>query len=251
MIAVDVLLERTFQAEQHHFWYRGFKGFVAPLLAQATAGLSRPRLLDAGSGTGANLALARQYGTAFGLELQWRGLQFGRGIPRLTQGSVTSLPFASSSLDVVLSFDVLYCFHPPDERAAIAEMYRVLRPGGAVIVNVAAMAMLKGDHSILGGEVRRYTRCELRSSLEQAGFRVSRITYTNAFLFPIMATVRIGQRLRGLKTGEQNPGDFYVPPAPVNALFSGALAVESALVAAGINMPVGSSLLCLARKPGP
>jgi SAM-dependent methyltransferase len=248
---VDALLERTFQAEQHHFWFRGFKRFVGPLLAQATAGLSHPRLLDAGCGTGANLALARQYGTPFGLELQWRGLQFGRGrgVPRLTQGSVTALPFASSSLDVVLSFDVLYCFHPPEERAAIAEMYRVLRPGGALIVNVAAMPMLTGDHSILGGEVRRYTRRELRSSLEQVGFRVSRITHTNAFLFPIMVAVRMGQRLRGLKTGEQNPGDFYLPPASVNALLSGALAVESTLVAAGINMPVGSSLLCLARKP--
>lgn len=249
MIAVDVLLERTFQAEQHHFWYRGFKGFVAPLLAQATAGLSRPRLLDAGSGTGANLALARQYGTAFGLELQWRGLQFGRGIPRLTQGSVTSLPFASSSLDVVLSFDVLYCLHPPAEQAAIAEMYRILRPGGALIVNVAAMAILRGDHSILCGEVHRHTRGELRSSLKRAGFRVARITHTNAILFPITAAVRVAQRLRGLKTGDENPGDFYVPPAPVNALLSGALAIESALVAAGVNMPFGSSLLCLARKP--
>jgi SAM-dependent methyltransferase len=251
MGAVDALLERTFEAEQHHFWFRGFKRFVAPLLTQATAGLSHPRLLDAGCGTGANLTLARQYGTPFGLELQWRGLQFGRGrgIPRLTQGSVTALPIASSSLDVVLSFDVLYCLQPPEEHAAIAEMYRVLRPGGALIVNVAALEMLKGDHSILGGEVHRYTRRELRSRLEQAGFRVSRITYTNAALFPITATVRLAQRLRGLKTGEQNRGDFYVPPAPVNALLSGALAVESALVAAGVNMPVGSSLLCLARRP--
>ena len=248
---MDALLERTFHAEQRHFWYRGFKRFVAPLLKQATAGLSHPRLLDAGCGTGANLTFLRQYGTPFGLELHWRGLQFGRdhGIARLTQGSVTALPFAASSVDVVLSFDVLYCLHPPAEQAAIAEMYRILRPGGALIVNVAAMAILRGDHSILCGEVHRHTRGELRSSLKRAGFRVARITHTNAILFPITAAVRVAQRLRGLKTGDENPGDFYVPPAPVNALLSGALAIESALVAAGVNMPFGSSLLCLARKP--
>ena len=247
---MDALLEQTFQAEQRHFWFRGFKRFVRPLLDQATRGLTHARLLDAGCGTGANLAFLRAYGTPFGLELFWRGLRFGheRGVPRLTQGSVTDLPFAASSMDVVVSFDVLYCLHKPAEEAAISEMYRVLRPGGAAIVNVAALPSLKGDHSILGGEVHRYTRRELRDALERAGFRVTRITYTNAFLFPIIATVRAAQRLRGLKSGDQNPGDFYLPPAPVNALLSGALAVESALVRAGVNMPFGSSVLCLARK---
>lgn len=248
---VDALLERTFHAEQRHFWFRGFRRFVAPLLAEATSGVTSPRLLDAGCGTGTNLTLLRQYGTSFGLELHWRGLRFGRerGLPRLTQGSVAALPFATSSVDVVLSFDVLYCLHAPEEALAISEMCRVLRPGGALIVNVAAMEMLKGDHSVLGGEVRRYTREDLRAKLERAGLRVRRITYTNASLFPIMATVRALQRLRGLKPAEQNPGDFYVPPAPVNALLSGALAVESIFIAAGMSMPVGSSLLCLARKP--
>src|SRR5687768_9991145 len=152
IVAVDALLERTFDAEQRHFWFRGFKRFVSPLLRQATEGVARPRILDAGCGTGANLTFLQQYGTPFGLELHWRGLQFGQRLrlTRLSQGSVTALPFATESVDVVVSFDVLYCLHARDEEAAIAEMYRVLRPGGALIVNVAAMNMLKGDHSVLG-----------------------------------------------------------------------------------------------------
>jgi SAM-dependent methyltransferase len=247
---MDALLEETFRAEQQHFWFRGFKRFVRPLLEQATAGVTHPRLLDAGCGTGANLMLLQRYGTPFGLELQWRGLRFARerGLPRLTQGSVTALPYASSSMDVVASFDVLYCLPDASETAAISEMNRVLKPGGGLIVNVAAMKMLTGDHSVLGGEVRRYSRHELRHKLERAGFRVARITYTNASLFPITATVRWFQRFRGLKAENENRGDFHVPPGPVNATFSGALALESILVAAGLNMPVGSSLLCLAKK---
>ena len=248
---MDALLERTFQAEQQHFWFRGFKRFVAPLLVRATSGIPHPRLLDAGCGTGANLIFLGRYGTPFGLELHWRGLQFARnrGLPRLTQGSVTALPFVTSSVDVVLSFDVLYCLETAAERTAIAEMVRVLRPGGMLIINVAAMKMLSGDHSVLGGEVRRYSRNELREKLERAGCIVTRITYTNAFLFPITATVRALQRLRGVKTDKDNPGDFHVPPMAVNALLSGALAIEAKLVAGGLNMPFGSSLLCLARKP--
>jgi SAM-dependent methyltransferase len=248
---MDALLERTFEAEQRHFWFRGFRRFVAPLIEEATAGRSHARLLDAGSGTGANLPFLQQYGTAFGLELFQRGIQFAhdRGVPRLIQGSVTHLPIADAAIDVVVSFDVLYCLEAPAEQAAIREMFRVLRPGGSVVINAAALNMLRGDHSVLGGEVRRYTKRELRAKLEGAGFRITRLTYTNASLFPITATVRALQRLRGEKPKDENKGDFYVPPAPINALFSGALALEATIIDAGLDMPVGSSLLCLAKKP--
>ena len=248
---MDALLERTFRAEQRHFWFRGFRRFVTPLIERATSGRSRPRLLDAGCGTGANLTLFERFGVTFGLELFWTGLTFARerGLSRLAQGSVTHLPYADGSFDVVLSFDVLYCLEDEAERAAIAEMVRVLRPGGSVIVNVAALDMLRGDHSALGGEIRRYTKRELREKLERAGFRIQRITYTNAFLFPVTAAVRALQRLRGLKPRGENAGDLAVPVRPVNALFTAALAFEAKLVAAGLDMPVGSSVLCLAQKP--
>src|SRR5688572_2847003 len=249
---MDALLEHTFEAEQRHFWFRGFRRFVAPLIEEATAGRPNARLLDAGSGTGANLPFLQQYGTAFGLELFQRGIRFahGRGVPRLIQGSVTHLPVADASIDVVLSFDVLYCLQAPAEQAAVREMFRVLRPGGYVIINAAALDMLRGDHSALGGEVRRYTKRDLRGKLEKAGFTVRRLTYTNASLFPITATVRALQRLRGEKADAENKGDFYVPPPPINALFAGALALEAKIIEAGLDMPVGSSLLCLAKKPG-
>jgi SAM-dependent methyltransferase len=248
---MDALIERTFHVEQRHFWFRGFRRFVAPLIEQATAGRTRPRLLDAGCGTGANLEFLRQYGLPFGIELLWRGIQFGhaRGVTGLIHGSVTQLPFTDASIDVVLSFDVLYCLESASEHAAIREMFRVLRPGGSIVINVAALDILKGDHSALGGEVRRYTKAELRTKLEDAGFQVTRLTYTNASLFPITVTVRALQRLRGLRGEGENRGDFYVPPMPINALFSGALALEANLVAAGLDMPIGSSLLCLAKKP--
>ena len=145
--------------------------FVEPLIVHATQGLTRPRLLDAGCGTGRNYPLLEKYGVPLGLELSSRGLRYARerGLPRLTQGSVTDLPFASASIDVVLSFDVLYSLHPDAERAAIHEMFRVLRPRGFVIVNVAALPSLTGDHSALAGEVHRYVRPELRAKIDERG----------------------------------------------------------------------------------
>jgi SAM-dependent methyltransferase len=248
---VDNVVEQTSRAEQRHFWFRGFRKFVGPFLAEATSGIQRPRLLDCGSGTGANLALLAQYGTPFGIELTSRGIHFGQkqGLTRLVQGTVAALPFRDQAFDVAASFDVLYCLEDKVEEATLAEMFRVIRPGGAAIINVAALDMLKGDHSVFGGEVRRYTRSELQSKLERAGLRVVRATYTNAALFPVTATVRAFQRLRGVKREGTLTGDFFVPPAPVNALFSGALSIEAGLIRSGLNMPVGSSVLCLARRP--
>ena len=245
---VDDLLEATCAAEQAHFWYRGFKAFVRPLLEQATAGLARPRLVDCGCGTGTNLQMLAEYGEAFGFDLTWRGLELGRthGVQRVVQASVTAAPFADGQFDVATSFDVLYCLPDPSEGAAIAEMNRLLKAGGSAIVNVAALDMLRGDHSILGGELRRYTTRRLRQALERGGFKIVRLTYTNASIFPLVAAARFWQRLRGVNTATTT-GDFLLPPAPINAALKGALLAEAAALR-WVNMPVGSSVLCLAKK---
>jgi len=244
------MLDETYRAEQRHFWFKGFRRFIRPFITAAVAGVERPRMLDCGSGTGSNLEFLRQFGTPFGIDLTWRGLELAhaRGCSRLAQARVEALPFPNAVFDATLSFDVLYCLEDQAERQAIAEMHRVLRPGGGAVINVAALDMLKGDHSELVSEVRRYTRRQLAAKLEPVGFRVERITYTNATLFPIAAVARALQRVRGVKSGGGPRGDFYVPPAPVNAVFSGALMLEASLITAGLNMPIGSSVLCVARK---
>ena len=131
---------------------------------------------------------------------------------------------------------------------AIAEMHRILKPGGALVVNVAAMEMLRGDHSVLSREVRRYGRDDLRARLTAAGFAVERITYTNASLFAPLALARAWQRRRGLRDERDAQQEITVPPAPVNVMLSGLLWMESLWLRA-FDAPFGSSLLCLARKP--
>jgi SAM-dependent methyltransferase len=250
MRPVEHLLRATARAETQHFWFRGFRAFVTPLLRHAAEGRRHPRLLDCGCGTGANLELLDTFGHAYGFDLTEAGLRIGReaGRTRTARASVTAVPFPTAAFDIVTSFDVLYSLTDADEQTAIAEMYRLLKPGGFALVNVAAMRILRGDHSILSHEVRRYTRADLRTRLERAGFLVERLTYTNATLFPALAIARSIQRRRGLRTEQNAVAEISVPPAPVNAIMTAVMHLEGLWLRA-FDAPFGSSLLCLARKP--
>jgi SAM-dependent methyltransferase len=250
MPAVDHLLRATARAEARHFWFRGFRWFVEPLIRQAIGGRPNAHILDCGCGTGANLDLLSRYGVPYGFDRSAVGLYFGResGRNRLVRASVTAVPFPSEWFDLVTSFDVLYALEEPDERAALAEMYRLTRPGGFVLINVAAMDILRGDHSVLSHEVRRYNRARLRQVVTGAGFEIVRITHSNLVLFLPMLATRLLHRRRGLATEDSAQREITVPPEPINALLSVALYIES-LWLRWFNNPVGSSLLCLARKP--
>jgi SAM-dependent methyltransferase len=246
---MDDLLRATALAEQHHFWFRGFRWFVEPLVKASLQGRTAPRILDCGCGTGANLGWMTQYGRGAGFDLSPVGVAFARASGRhVVRASVAAVPYQSGLFDLVTSFDVIYSLEERDEAAAVSEMFRLLKPGGTAIINVAAMPSLTGDHSVLSRERRRYTKASLKSLLERHGFSVVRLTYTNATLFLPMWLVRAFHRWRGLSAESDAQQEIAIPPAPVNASMTAMLWLESRWIRA-IDNPFGSSLLCVARKP--
>lgn len=247
---MDRLLELTYRAEQSHFWFRGFRWYVRPEIARAVKGRARPRLLDCGCGTGSNLAMLEKFGDAFGFDLTWNGLAFARAMGRrdIARASIAAIPFASGQFDVVTSFDVFQTLPDAVEREAVREMWRVLKPGGHAILNVAALNVLSGGHSVLSEEVRRYTPATLRALFKCAGFVIERLTFAHATLFPIMLPVRLWQRWRSGGKLEAGEFDITVPPAPINGFFSTLVGLEAAALRVS-NMPIGSSLLLHAIKP--
>jgi SAM-dependent methyltransferase len=244
------LLELTNSAEQSHFWFRGFRWFVRPEVESAVAGREAPVIVDCGCGTGANVAWLGEFGTAFGFDLTWNGLALGREMGRhnLARASIAAIPFPDACADLATSFDVFQCLPEPVEREAILEMRRILKPGGHVLLNVAALDLLRGTHATLSEEVRRYTPTRVRKLLTDAGFEIERLTFVHASLFPLMLPVRVAQRWRSGGV-EVPPGEFdiRVPPAPVNSLLTGLVWLESKALAL-VDMPIGSSLLCHARR---
>lgn len=244
---MDRLLQATARAERDHFWFKGFRRFMTPLVAEAVRGRSGSRILDCGCGTGHNLGWLRDFGAVFGIDLNWTGLGFARsrGNNGIAQATAAKLPFPDRTFDLVTSFDVIYSLDDEVEPAAIAEMFRVLQPGGCLVLNTAAMALLKGNHSVLANEVRRYSRSSLTERLVRAGFVIRRMSYTNATILPAVAAVRLLQRVSG---HEESNHEISIPPAPVNAALTGALALEARLLRL-VNMPFGSSIMALAQRP--
>jgi len=244
---MDRLLDLTRQAEARHFWFRGFRGFVAPVMAEVANGRTGLRLLDCGCGTGGNLALLAPFGRAVGFDLSDGGLSTARADGRVVaKADVTRSPFLAESVDVATSFDVLQCVD--DDASAVREMARVLRPGGRVVLTLAALDVLSGDHGEVWGEVRRYTPARARRLVEQAGLEVERVQFMFASLLPLMLAVRAVQRLSRPFRRVRDDSDIRVPSTPINQTLSYLVRAEVA-VARYLPPPIGSSLLVVAVKP--
>ena len=122
---MDVLLDLTSRVEATHFWFRGFRRFVMPAIAEVAGARRDLHLLDCGCGTGYNLAtLLHPYGRAFGFDLTPGGLLLARaaGVP-LARADMRAIPFQTARFDLVTSFDVMQ--YVDDDDAVMKEMARL------------------------------------------------------------------------------------------------------------------------------
>jgi ubiquinone/menaquinone biosynthesis C-methylase UbiE len=242
------LLELTAQAEATHFWFQGFRGYVAPAIRHIAAGRRNLTIIDCGCGTGYNLRhLLEPYGRTFGFDFHTDAIRRASAARRpLVRADIQRIPFKSNTFDLATSFDVVQSVR--DDRAAIGEMARVLKPGGSAVLNVTALDLLRGDHSDVWGELRRYTKERAAALVEGAGLEPSRISYLFGSLVPLMLAVRQAQAMRRRYRAPTGDEDLTVPSAPVNAALTALVRAEVAL-ARCVTMPFGSSLLIVARKP--
>src|SRR5262245_12922258 len=204
-------------------------------------------ILDAGCGTG---GLIRRLGSRR-VGWKWTGVDFSPlalelarercGVTAdLREGSVTALPFENSVFDAVVSADVLY--HLDDDSAALREFHRVLRPEGVLVVNVPAYHWLWSYHDEAVHGRRRYGRGELLEKVARAGFVRGRATHWNLLPLPLIFA------RRKLFPPARRGSDVGKLPAPVEAGMRGAMAIESACLAAFGLLPAGSSILAVANR---
>ncbi|MBA3468088.1 MAG: class I SAM-dependent methyltransferase [Herpetosiphonaceae bacterium] len=243
--------------EHQHWWYAGMRAIASAWLDRLPGHHgSALDSLDAGCGTGGNLAhLLGRYGPAFGLDLEPAAvtLGFANAPGRLVRGSVLELPYTDASLDLVTSFEVLYHRAVPDEVAALREVWRVLRPGGWVLLRMPSYAWLRSAHDDAVHTRRRYVAAEVRALLVQAGFTVERCSYINSLLLPLAVAARLPEKLRTSNSGasaasHQTESAMALPHPLVNRLFGSIMNLEAWWLRRGGSFPAGLSILALARK---
>ena len=240
--------------EESLWWFVGMREVTRAVLDPLCPPGRARDVLDAGCGTGGMLTWLERYaggGRVAGVDISADGLEFcrGRGLRDVARASVTALPFADETFDLVTSFDVLVQL--PGEGSddlAMSEMFRVLRPGGVAFARVAAYEWMRSGHDEALNTQRRYTLGQLVERMERSGFRVRRATYANSLLLPAAALRRLVLKRLGLA----DRGSDVKPPGSdrLNRALASALKAEASfLKRPGSKLPAGLSVICVAERP--
>jgi SAM-dependent methyltransferase len=234
------------RVEDDHWWYAGRRAIVFDWYDRLASSYDQPRVLDVGCGTGFNLAVLLARGIApFGADLSGEALRLcrQRGLRHLTQADAASPPFGDATFDVVLALDVIE--HIEQDRAALTEMCRVLRPGGRVVIFTPAFPSLWSVQDRVSHHFRRYTAPELRDKLVAAGFTIEKLSYANTLLFPLVWLGR--QAIRWTGRSETIADENGLHPRWSNGLLTRIFCAERTLLRFA-DLPFGVSLLAIARK---
>ena len=234
-----------YEVEGRHWWFAGRRRIIAGFVERICrdSGKLRPRILDVGCGTGANLQMLGEFGAAEGVDVSAEALDFcrTRGLAQVKQGAAESLPFADASFDLVTGLDVVE--HLDDDIAGLSEMRRVLRPDGRAVLFVPAFMFLWGVQDDISHHRRRYTLPELKQKLTAAGLTTERASYANITFFVPILIGRVLMRLTGWRPASEN----NITIGALNGLLGRILGAESWWLRR-MNFPFGVSIICVARK---
>ena len=232
-------------AQPRYWWYQAREALLRAALGRYVG--APTRVLDVGSADGPSVRWLHGAGKLASLDIDPRGLRAG-GVC----GSALALPFADACFDVVAAFDVVE--HCEPESTALAELARVLAPGGRLLISVPAYQWAWTHFDADSGHHRRYSRDRAVAAVRDQGLVVDRASYAFMGTFPVFAAERLLRRLRDRLTGRRGglaPGEVpplpHVPP-PLERLLMLLCRIDEHLLPTR-DLPFGSSVLVAATKP--
>jgi SAM-dependent methyltransferase len=240
--------------EDQHWW---FATRTWSLLNVLDTNVSRRDgdVLDIGCGAGNMIHHLSRYGRVKGIEVDARPVAMAqaRGYDVRLGDATRGIPFPDASFDLVTALDVIE--HVDEDEAILREAHRVLSQSGTLAITTPAFQWLWSYNDVLNGHKHRYTPRELRERVERAGFRIRRLTFGFFLVFPMSAPLillrnRLGTK-KDLSSHHFDQDAYQVEMEPVspwlNAVLRGVGRIEAAMVAR-VNLPIGTSLMCVAEK---
>lgn len=230
------------QVEDRHWWFVGRRNIVSDIINRHLH-TPQAKILDAGCGTGGNLLMLSRYGQvdAFELDDAARASANDRQITVVRYGCLPDdLPRFDYKFDLIVMLDVLE--HIDDDSSALQVLSDHLTDDGIILVTVPAFAWLWSKHDDIHHHRRRYHMNDIRMAVERAGLEVKSASYFNIFLFPLIATVRIIQRL--FPPTQSASADLRIPPIQANRLLCWSFSLERYLLRY-FKLPFGVSLLAI------
>lgn len=238
-----IAYELNYQYETCNWWFLGRQKIIHTFLASLMENFPvPPKILDFGCGTGRLTQSLETFGVVTGVDFSEEAIHFcqKRGMNNISKIS-HSREIASESFDFIVSFDVME--HLDDDDALLLDFNRILKPRGFLFITVPALPILWGGEDIVSQHKRRYKKRELLGKL--SNFEIHKLSYFNTLLFPFIAFIRIGNRLFRPATLQRS--DISELNETINTLFYKIFGWEATLLKF-MNLPIGVSLLAIARK---
>lgn len=182
---------KYYHFERSHWWFTVRAGIISAIITTRVHPKPESLILNVGAATGASSEWLRKFGTVVSLESDREVCRFVREELKMeiTEGSVNQLPFPDEHFDMVCALDVLE--HVEEDGAAMQELHRVLKTGGALLVTVPAFRFLWSRHDLVNHHKRRYSLQGLNRKLKATGFVISYSSYFNSLLFAPIAGYRL------------------------------------------------------------
>ncbi|MBI3305377.1 class I SAM-dependent methyltransferase [Candidatus Parcubacteria bacterium] len=243
----DQAYDKTYELENRYWWHVGRRYVFRKVLERFFSPRTGAKIVDIGCGTGGNFPMLGGFGTVLGLDISEKALAFCRqkGFTNVAlMRGVYDTGLDVGSVDLVTMFDVLE--HFDDDVRALAEINRILKPGGYTLISVPAFKTLWSELDEALYHRRRYKRRELEMRLEKTGFEIVKSSYLFFFVFPLVFMYRVVGQFQERRS---YPQFTYVEfPKFIGAFLAWLSKVEASILGAGGRLPVGSTVVCFARK---
>ncbi|MFA6449286.1 MAG: class I SAM-dependent methyltransferase [bacterium] len=233
------------EKERTNFWHNGRKNIIYNLIRK----YSKPggRLIELGCGSGNIIEFLNRRGIPieggdiFQKAIEYAKKKFPAKFYRL---DLNELPFREE-FDAIGLFDALE--HIEDDSKALRNIRRGLKKDGLLYITVPAGKNLWSNYDEFYCHKRRYDKSELEAKLGEAGFEVVKMSFYVFFLYPaVYLTRKHSARYKNSKA-ELNKSDAVDAPPVINSVLSAIMMIE-ALIIRYVNLPIGSSLIAVAKK---